>query len=240
MSISYPVSTPTSIGIANIELSASNAVAVSRSPFTFSQQVHTYPGQMWSATVSIPPVRKDLAEPWVAFLLSLRGQTGTLLLGDPNNTTPQGLIQDGSEWFLAGGSWNEDGEWLDDISWEDTGEDLVFANPVVDGVQASGTSTLALRGFSVSTSNIFRAGDYIQLGAASSATLHKVLVNASSDSNGDLSLEIWPAIRRATIDGEIVTYRDTKGVFRLSSNNQSWSINDTSSYGIQFECMEAI
>jgi hypothetical protein len=91
MSINYPVSTPTDvIGIADIQLSATNAVAVSKSPFTFATQVHAYSGEMWSASVTIPTVRKDLAEPWVAFLLSLRGQYGTFLLGDPNRTSPQG------------------------------------------------------------------------------------------------------------------------------------------------------
>lgn len=90
MSISYPVSTPTDIGIASVKLSATNAVAVSRSPYTFAIQVHAYSGEMWSASVTIPTVLKDLAEPWVAFLLSLRGQYGTFLLGDPNRTSPQG------------------------------------------------------------------------------------------------------------------------------------------------------
>lgn len=89
MAISYPLNTPTGIGIAEIELIATDAVAVSRSPFTFATQVHSYGGEMWSANVTIPPVRKDLAEPWVAFLTALRGQYGTFLLGDPNNTAPR-------------------------------------------------------------------------------------------------------------------------------------------------------
>jgi len=194
MAISYPVSTPTSIGIANIELSASNAVAVSRSPFTFSQQVHTYPGQMWSATVSIPPVRKDLAEPWVAFLLSLRGQTGTFLLGDPNNTSPRGTA----------------------------------TSATITGTANSASLTVTMTG-------TLLAGDYIQLGSGSDATLHKVLV----DQNGNGTLEVWPAIRKdRTAVSAVLT--NAKGVFRLSSNNQSWSINDNSAYGIQFECMEVI
>ena len=96
MAISYPVSTPTDIGIADIQLSATNAVAVSKSPFTFATQVHAYSGEMWSASVTIPTVRKELAEPWVAFLLSLRGQYGTFLLGDPNRTTPQGTASSAS------------------------------------------------------------------------------------------------------------------------------------------------
>jgi len=45
---------------------------------------------MWSASIAIPTVLKDLAEPWVAFLISLRGQYGTFLLGDPNHASPQG------------------------------------------------------------------------------------------------------------------------------------------------------
>ena len=90
MALSYPLSTPTSIGIAQIEFRAINAVAYSQSPFTFQGQVHVYNGQAWQVDVSIPPVRKDLAEDWVAFLLALRGQYGTFLLGDPNYSGPRG------------------------------------------------------------------------------------------------------------------------------------------------------
>ena len=90
MSISYPLALPTSIGIAEITLSANNAVATSQSPFTFQQQIIQHPGQRWTASVTIPPVRRDLAEPWIAFLLSLNGPVGTFLLGDPNAKAPQG------------------------------------------------------------------------------------------------------------------------------------------------------
>ena len=90
MSITYPLALPTSIGIAEITLSANNAVAISQSPFTFQQQIIQHPGQRWTASISIPPVRRDLAEPWVAFLLAMNGPVGTFLLGDPNAKAPQG------------------------------------------------------------------------------------------------------------------------------------------------------
>lgn len=90
MAIAYPLSLPTDSGIAAIKLSAANAVAISRSPFTFATQVHAYDGEMWSASVTLPTYRKDLADPWVAFLLSLRGQYGTFLLGDPDKAVPRG------------------------------------------------------------------------------------------------------------------------------------------------------
>jgi hypothetical protein len=90
MTITYPLSLPTSIGIASITFSAENAVAISSSPFTYSQQIVQHPGQRWSASISLPPLRRDLMESWVAFLLSLKGQYGTFLLGDPNCATPRG------------------------------------------------------------------------------------------------------------------------------------------------------
>ena len=92
MAITYPLSTPTSIGIESIELRAVNAVATSQSPFTFKQQIVSHQGQMWQAAVSIPTVHRDLAAPWKAMLVALKGQTGTFLLGDPDYATPQGTV----------------------------------------------------------------------------------------------------------------------------------------------------
>ena len=93
MAISYPLDTPTTIGIESIELRAVNAVAVSQSPFTYKQQVISHQGQIWSASVSIPSVRRDLAAEWKAFLMALKGPVGTFLLGDPDYVTPRGTIE---------------------------------------------------------------------------------------------------------------------------------------------------
>ncbi|MDB4725883.1 hypothetical protein OAF54_00510 [bacterium] len=93
MAISYPLDTPTTIGIESIELRAVNAVAVSQSPFTYKQQVISHQGQIWSASVSIPSVRRDLAAAWKAMLVALKGPVGTFLLGDPDYVTPRGTIE---------------------------------------------------------------------------------------------------------------------------------------------------
>ena len=94
MAISYPLNLPTSIGMASITLKAEHAVTISTSPFTGHQQVLKYPKETWGASISIPPTMKDLAEPWVAFLLSLRGKYGTFYLNDPLRITPQGSARD--------------------------------------------------------------------------------------------------------------------------------------------------
>jgi hypothetical protein len=92
MAISYPLDTPTTIGIESIELRAVNAVSTSQSPFTYKQQVISHTGQKWEASVSIPSVRRDKAAEWKAMLVALKGQTGTFLLGDPDYTSPRGTV----------------------------------------------------------------------------------------------------------------------------------------------------
>lgn len=194
MALTYPLSTPTTIGIESIELRAVNAVAVSQSPFTYKQQVISHGGQKWEASVSIPSVRRDKAAEWKAMLVGLKGQVGTFLLGDPDYATPQGTV---SSCTLSGSAGDE-------------------------------TVTVVMTG-------TLKAGDYIQLGGGSSAKLHQVL----ADQDGDGSLEIWPALR-GDYTTATVTFNNPKGVFRLSTNVSSWSINNASAYGISFEAVEVI
>ena len=92
MALSYPLDTPTSIGIESIELRAVNAVATSQSPFTYKQQIISHGGQKWEASVNIPSVHRDKAAQWKALLVGLKGQTNTFLLGDPDYATPQGTV----------------------------------------------------------------------------------------------------------------------------------------------------
>ena len=89
MAITYPINHP-STGIASVNLIARNAAALSQSPFTFAQQVQRNQGARWEADVMLPPMKRETAEPWIAFFLKLYGPYGTFLLGDPNASTPRG------------------------------------------------------------------------------------------------------------------------------------------------------
>jgi hypothetical protein len=204
--ITYPLALPTHTGIAQIELRAINAVAYARSPFTFAGQTFAYPGQMWTADLTLPPMKRADAEQWVAWLISLRGQLGTFLLGDPNGATARGAA---------------------------TG------TPLVNGASQTGGS-LVIDGAATSVTGWLKAGDYIQLGSNGSSTLHKVLTDANSDGSGNVTLDIWPHIRVAPADNAAVTVSDAKGLFRLSSNEQAFSINESAIYGMTFAAMEAV
>lgn len=102
MAITFPINTPTTIGIESIEIRAVNAVATSQSPFTYKQQIVAHQGQRWEASVNIPPVRRDLAAEWKAFLTTLKGPTGTFLLGDSDYATPRGTVSSATVSGTAG------------------------------------------------------------------------------------------------------------------------------------------
>jgi hypothetical protein len=63
---------------------------IANSPFTFKGQAHAYAGQMWEADITLPTMKRSDAEQWVSWLISLRGQLGTFLLGDFVGGTARG------------------------------------------------------------------------------------------------------------------------------------------------------
>ena len=111
--------------------------------------------------------------------------------------------------------------------------------PLVNGASQTG-ATLNIDGCTASQTGWLKAGDYIQLGTAGSATLHKVLADADSNGSGQVSLDIWPYIRTAPADNASVTLTNTVGRFRLASNEQYWNINEAYIFGITFGGMEVI
>lgn len=86
----YPLTLPTHTGIRSINIRAVNVVAYERSPFTLSGQAQASAGQGWAADITLPPMKYEDAEQWNAWLLSLRGQFGTFLMGDPVRALARG------------------------------------------------------------------------------------------------------------------------------------------------------
>ena len=203
--------TPTSIGLESITLTAQNAVAYSESPYTYAQQVYSYGNERWLASVTIPGVNRGVAEPWVAFLLSLRGPVGTFTLGDPLGATPAGAAKDYSDTITT------------------------------SATASAGDTSLSLTGATVSITDYLKAGDYIQVGSGDSRTLHKVLSDVTSGAAGELAIvNMFPALRADVASGTSVSLFNTKGIFRLRRAVSSWTIQNADVYGISFEAIEVV
>jgi hypothetical protein len=94
MSISYPLTPPaiSGIGPEDFTLAMQNVVGEADSPFTLSDQVQQWPGQMFTIEANLPPMLYPQAEQWITFLGSLFGKYGTFLMGDYNRPAPQGAM----------------------------------------------------------------------------------------------------------------------------------------------------
>ena len=87
---SYPLTLPTVTGITTQNWAMERVVAVTESPFTNQEQIFEHEGAQWRATFTLPPMKKESAAVWLAFLMSLRGRRGTFKIGDQDRKTIQG------------------------------------------------------------------------------------------------------------------------------------------------------
>jgi len=204
MAISYPLQMPATPGPVRVTFSSVSSIGVSRSPFTYQSHVQAHQGKSWAAEVTLPTMERDAAEEWIAFLLSLNGQEGTFLLGDPAAKVPRGIA---------------------------TGV------PRVNGAQSAQAKTLVTDGWTASTTDILKKGDYIQVGLR----LYKLLTNATSDGSGNATLDIWPTLRESVADNDLILTTTCVGLFRLAQNIVPlFNADDAKMYNISFSAVEAV
>ena len=108
----------------------------------------------------------------------------------------------------------------------------------VNGASQTGNQ-VALDGFANSTNNVFKAGDYIQIGSY----LYMVIEDVNSNGSGEANVKIEPALRSSieTInDDTTVVYSNTTTLMRLDTNELGWQTDKVSKYGISFSASEAL
>jgi len=89
---------------------------------------------------------------------------------------------------------------------------------------------------SVNMTGSLVAGDYIQVGTGLTSRLHKVLTTRT----GSGTLDIWPRLRESPTTGSAVVYNSPVGLFRLKTNERSFSWRSPVLGSVQFSAVEAI
>ena len=209
MAITYPISLPTDAVAqpTRTTFRIRRVIGQTQSPFSGQTQTFKHSGEWWEAEVTLPPMKQAIAKKWVASLVSLRGVSGQMLLGDWDARTPNGTASSSAGTPLVNGG-------------SQTGNSLI-----IDGATASQTGYLV-------------AGDYIQIGSGLSSRLHLVVEDANTDSSGNATLSIEPALRSSPADNTAITVSSPKGVFRLVDNATEWEADAISVYGISFAVTE--
>ena len=119
----------------------------------------------------------------------------------------------------------------------ETPRGVATGTPLVNGANQTGRS-INLDGFTPSTVNILRAGDYIQLGTGDNTRLHRNLSDVDSNASGEVTLDLSPKIVTAPADNETVIVSNAKGLFRLVSNTNPVNISPPNQHTIQFTARE--
>lgn len=122
MAITYPITLPTSPKPASFSLTAEATSAITRSPFTGTQQVAKHQGEHWLAQVRFAPMNRASAALWLAAITSLRGLYGTMKLPAYGHATPQGTGGDGAAAVFDTAN---NGEVLETANWG-RGDELVL------------------------------------------------------------------------------------------------------------------
>lgn len=116
---------------------------------------------------------------------------------------------------------------------------IATGTPVVNGASQVGAE-LITDGWTINTTGILLAGDYIQIGQR----LYKNLVDVNSDGSGNATLDIWPELRESPTDNQTIVTSSAKGLFRLAGTRNSLAsqggTTDAPIYSIAFDAIEAI
>jgi hypothetical protein len=115
--------------------------------------------------------------------------------------------------------------------------------PVVDGAHSARATVLNVRGLAA-VADVWKAGDYIQLGTGATARLHMVLNDVdgtASSPDGAGAVDIFPQLRTALTDGTAITVGPTaQGVFRMAGNVLGWEADALRIHGVSFSAVEAL
>jgi hypothetical protein len=74
-----------------VEFNFTDAVAIVSSPYTGQTQAQQWIGaDMWSGTMTLPPLTQAQADVWISALMECRGMANAIQICDPMKTAPRG------------------------------------------------------------------------------------------------------------------------------------------------------
>lgn len=111
---------------------------------------------------------------------------------------------------------------------------VATGTPLVKGASQTGNE-LITDGWTNSTTNILRAGDYIEV----ENRLYMNLDDVNSDSSGNATLTISPALRASPADNAAITTENPKARWRLSDSTILWESSELNLVSIRIVATEA-
>ena len=120
---------PTTPNFVQSEFRLVRAIGQVQSPYTGDYQTQEYDAVYWQCEVSLPPMRRDVAVNWQAFLTQLKGPINYFKMSDPDAKTNTGTYS--TSYLEANARINDTSETLSFSGSTITAGTSVFTNAVV-------------------------------------------------------------------------------------------------------------
>ena len=114
-----------------------------------------------------------------------------------------------------------------------------LGSPVIISGGQTGNS-IETSGWQTNENGVLLKGDYIELGTSLLTRLYKVLNDVNADGPGEATIDIWPSLQFSPGAGEPLVISEARGLFRLSSNEMPYTINEAMHYGIVIAGMSVV
>jgi hypothetical protein len=121
------------------------------------------------------------------------------------------------------------------VAGSETPRGAVSGTVLVKGAGQTGQD-LIVDGLPLSTTGVFKAGDFIQIGTK----LFKNLVDTNSNGAGEATLTLAPTIKTAFADNTAVVYTNSKGIFRANENMTTITITPPNQMSLSMSAREVV
>ena len=102
---------------------------------------------------------------------------------------------------------------------------VATGTPLVNGASQSGTS-LVTDGWTASTTDILKAGDYVSFDTSAGRELHMLVAGVNSDIGGAATLTFATPMRTPPADNTVISVAGASCIMRLVDDEQArWSVN---------------
>ncbi|MGI9491869.1 MAG: hypothetical protein ACR2QF_05640 [Geminicoccaceae bacterium] len=176
--------------------------------FTGQERPQEFEGDYWNVTLQYDNLNDRLGRQLSAFVKSLRKSVGTFVVRFPGYGQPFGAAKD------------------------------IPSSPLVDGDGQAGNRVLNIKSAPVSVADWLLAGDIIQVGPDTRPHWHEVLNDVTTAADGKATIDIWPALRKTTINNDVIVTSEPRGLCRLKDSVRI-PITYPVLYSITLDCREA-
>lgn len=192
---------------AQVDVEPVDVNALQISTFTGQERLQTFEGDYWKVTLRYRDLDRDLGRPVQGFVQALRKSFGTFVVRYPGYGTSRGQAA------------------------------TVLSSPLVNGDGQAGNRVLNVKSAPASVSNWLVVGDVIQVGPDTRPHWHTVLSDVTTDSSGNATIDIWPAVRNTTVNNDIIVTETPRGLCRLLDTVNT-RITTPTIYGLELQCRE--